>query len=192
MRRTIIGAALILACAGAAPAAPLEGGQIIARLRDYLRIDTSNPPGNEMRAAQFFRDWFAAEGIDARLFEYTPGRAIVLARLPGKGTKRPIVLSNHMDVVQVERPYWSVDPFGGVLQEGYVYGRGALDMKTTGLLEAAVLINLKRSGARLARDVVFLGTSDEEVEASGVDWLVRERPDLVRDAEYLINEGGVI
>jgi acetylornithine deacetylase/succinyl-diaminopimelate desuccinylase-like protein len=192
MRRTIIGAALILACVGAAAAAPLEDGQIVARLRDYLRIDTSNPPGNEMRAAQFFRNWFASEGIEARLFEYTPGRAIVLARVPGKGTKRPIVLSNHMDVVQVERPYWSVDPFAGVLQEGFIYGRGALDMKTTGLLEAAVLINLRRSGARLARDVVFLGTSDEEVDATGVDWLVRERPDLVRDAEYLLNEGGVI
>jgi acetylornithine deacetylase/succinyl-diaminopimelate desuccinylase-like protein len=152
MRRTIMGAAILAACAGpAALAAPLEDGQIIARLRDYLRIDTSNPPGNEIRAARFFRDWFAAEGIEARIFEYTPGRAIVIARLQGSGAKRALVLSNHMDVVQVERPFWSVDPFGGVLQGGFVYGRGALDMKTTGLLEAAVLINLKRAGAPGAR-----------------------------------------
>ena len=194
MRRTIIGAAIVLACAGGAAraAAPLADDQIVARLRDYLRIDTSNPPGNEIRAARFFRDWFASEGIEALLFEYAPGRAILIARMQGTGAKRALVLSNHMDVVQVERPFWSVDPFGGVLQDGFIYGRGALDMKTTGLIEAAVLINLKRAGARLARDVVFLGTSDEEVDATGVDWLVTERPDLVRDAEYLINEGGVI
>jgi acetylornithine deacetylase/succinyl-diaminopimelate desuccinylase-like protein len=194
MRRWILG--LLAACAlmeaAATPAVPIDDEELVVRLRAYLRIDTSNPPGNEMRAARYLKDWFASEGIDAQVFEYAPGRAILLARLAGSGAKRAIVLSNHMDVVKVERPFWTVDPFGGVLKDGYVYGRGALDMKTTGVIEAAVLINLKRSGVRLARDVMFLSTSDEEVDATGVDWLVAERPDLVRDAEYLINEGGVI
>jgi acetylornithine deacetylase/succinyl-diaminopimelate desuccinylase-like protein len=195
--------AAILACAGAAVLAlPAVGGartaarltddEIVAHLRDYLRIDTSNPPGNEMKAAVFFRDWFQTEGIDATLFEFEPGRAVLVARLAGDGGKRPMILSNHMDVVNVERPYWTVDPFGGVVKDGFIYGRGALDMKTTGLLEAVTLIDVKRSGDRLARDLVFVGTADEEVGAAGVEWLVAKHPELVRDAEFMLNEGGVI
>ena len=191
----IVAVVIVLAVCGAAPgsiAAPLGDDVLIARLRDYLRIDTSNPPGNEVKAAAFFKEWFAGEGIASEVFEYAPGRAVIVARLRGSGTKRPLLLSNHMDVVQAERPYWSVDPFAGTLKDGFVYGRGALDMKTTGILEAATIINLRRSGAALARDVIFLGTSDEEVDASAIDWLVTKRPDLVRDAEFALNEGSVI
>src|SRR5262245_51932352 len=180
------------AAGGAKGAARLTDEEIVARLRDYLRIDTSNPPGNEMKAAVFFRDWFAGEGIDATIYEFEPGRAVLVARLAGSGARRPMILSNHMDVVNVERPYWSVDPFGGVVKDGYVYGRGALDMKTTGLLEAVTLINAKRTGERLARDLVFIGTADEEVGAAGVTWLVARHPEVVRDAEFMLNEGGVI
>jgi acetylornithine deacetylase/succinyl-diaminopimelate desuccinylase-like protein len=179
--------------AGVAPArTPLGDDDIVARLRDYLRIDTSNPPGNEMRAAAFFRDWLGAEGIDTEIFEFAPGRAVIVARVRGTGARRPLLLSNHMDVVNVERPFWSVDPFGGVLKDGYIYGRGALDMKTTGLLEAVTLIDIKRSGDRLSRDVIFLGTADEEVGASGIEWIVDRHPELLRDAEFALNEGGVI
>src|SRR5437899_1256699 len=95
--------------------------------------------------------------------ESAPGRADRVARLKGSGAKRPLILSNHLDVVNAERPFWSVDPFSGDLKDGFVYGRGALDMKTTGLLEAVTLINLKRAAARLSRDLILLGTSDEEV-----------------------------
>jgi len=124
--------------------------------------------------------------------EYAPGRAVLVARLKGNGTKRPLILSNHMDVVSVERPYWTVDPFAGVLKDGFVYGRGALDMKTTGLLEAAAMVNVKRSGGGLSRDLIFLATADEEVGASGAQWLVDHRPELIKDAEFMLNEGGVI
>ena len=171
---------------------PLQGEAIVALLRDYLRIDTSNPPGNEMRAARFFHGLFEAEGIPVEIFEIQPGRANLVARLKGSGKNRPLILLNHMDVVNAERPFWSVDPFGGDLKDGYVYGRGALDMKTTGLLEAVTLINLKRSGERLSRDLIFIATADEEVDAAGAEWLVRRRPDLVANAEFMINEGGVI
>jgi acetylornithine deacetylase/succinyl-diaminopimelate desuccinylase-like protein len=170
----------------------LEGDAVVDLLRDYLRIDTSNPPGNELIAARFFKGLFDREGIPSEIFEIAPGRANLVARLKGTGEKRPLVLLNHMDVVNAERPFWSVDPFGGVVKGGYVYGRGALDMKTTGLLEAVVLINLKRSGARLARDLIFVATADEEVDAIGIDWIVKKRPDLVEGAEFMLNEGGVI
>ena len=171
---------------------PIQGDDIVALLRDYLRIDTSNPPGNEMRAARFFRSLFDKEGIHCEVFEVAPGRANIVARLPGSGAKGGLLLQNHMDVVNAERPYWTVDPFSGDLKDGYIYGRGALDMKTTGLLEAVTLINLARSGERLSRDLVFIGTSDEEVGALGVSWVVNEHHDLVKGIEYLINEGGVI
>jgi acetylornithine deacetylase/succinyl-diaminopimelate desuccinylase-like protein len=181
------------AAPGAVEAAgPIRGDEVVSLLRRYLRIDTSNPPGNEIRAARFFKDLFDREGIASEIFEFEPGRANIVARLPGSGARGGLILSNHMDVVNVERPFWSVDPFGGVLKDGYVYGRGALDMKTTGLLEAVTLINLKRAGGRPARDVVFLGTSDEEVGAAGVGWVLAKRPDLVRGAEFMLNEGGVI
>lgn len=171
---------------------PLGDDEIVALLRDYLRIDTSNPPGNEILAARFFKGLFDREGIRSEIFEYAPGRANLVARLNGTGAKKPLVLFNHMDVVNVERPYWTVDPFGGDLKDGYIYGRGALDMKTTGLLEAVVMINTRRSGRPLQRDLIFVATADEEVDAGGVTWLVEKRPDLVRGAEFMINEGGVI
>ncbi|HKQ97868.1 MAG TPA: M20/M25/M40 family metallo-hydrolase [Candidatus Polarisedimenticolia bacterium] len=189
---TLATVALLLPAASARAAERLTDDAIVARLRDYLRIDTSNPPGNEMKAARFFKEWFDAEGIASEIFEYAPGRAVIRARLPGNGSRRPLLLANHMDVVQAERPYWSVDPFAGTLKDGFLYGRGALDMKTTGLLEAATMVNLRRSGTTLSRDILFLGTSDEEVEASAIDWVVNERPDLVRDAEFALNEGSVI
>lgn len=190
----ILSLATLAARASNAPrgAARLTDDEIVARLRDYLRIDTSNPPGNEMKAAVFFRDWFQGEGIDSTVYEFEPGRAVMVARLQGSGARRPMILSNHMDVVNVERPYWSVDPFGGVVKDGFIYGRGALDMKTTGLLEAVTLIDIKRSGDRMARDLVWVGTADEEVGAAGVEWLVAKHPEAVHDAEFMLNEGGVI
>jgi acetylornithine deacetylase/succinyl-diaminopimelate desuccinylase-like protein len=180
---------------GASPPAakaPLTDEEIVSLLRDYLRIDTSNPPGNELKAARFFKDWFDREGIPSEIFEIAPGRANLVGRLKGSGAKRPLLLLNHMDVVNVERPFWTVDPFAGILKDGYVYGRGALDMKTTGLIEAVAMVNVRRGGALLSRDLIFVATADEEVDAAGATWIVQKRPDLVRDAEFLINEGGVI
>lgn len=177
---------------GGRAAAPLTGVEIVGLLRSYLHIDTSNPPGNEMTAAHFFRHLFQQEGIETTLYEFEPGRANIIARLEGKGEKGGLILSNHMDVVIPDRDEWSADPFGGELIDGYVYGRGALDMKSTGLLQAVTLINLKRAGATLSRDLIFLGTADEEVEAAGIRWMTWEHGDLLRSAEYMLNEGGMI
>lgn len=192
----LLGAALAVPVAWGAPPpaakAALTDEEIVSLLRDYLRIDTSNPPGNELKAARFFKDWFDREGIPSEIFEIAPGRANLVARLKGSGAKRPLLLLNHMDVVNVERPFWTVDPFAGVLKDGYVYGRGALDMKTTGLIEAVTMVNVRRGGSLLSRDLIFVATADEEVDAAGATWIVQKRPDLVRDAEFLINEGGVI
>jgi acetylornithine deacetylase/succinyl-diaminopimelate desuccinylase-like protein len=170
----------------------LSDAEVIGLLRRYLRIDTSNPPGNEVAAAEFFRDLFEAEGIEATVYEFAPGRANIVARLHGEGPEGALILSNHMDVVIPDREEWSVDPFGGELIDGYVYGRGALDMKTTGLLQAVTLINLKRAGVALRRDLIFLGTADEEVEGAGINWMTWERGDLLNGAEFMLNEGGVI
>ncbi len=160
-------------------------------LGQYLRINTTNPPGNEIAAAQYLRAVLEREGIASQLFEPAPGKANLYARLAGDGSARPIVLLNHMDVVEASRDFWSVDPFGGVVQDGYLYGRGAIDMKSEGVAELMAMVLLKRSQVPLKRDIIFLATSDEEVGAGvGAGWIVERHPELVRGAEFLINEGG--
>lgn len=156
----------------------------------YLQIDTSNPPGNELRTAQFFREWFEAEGIPVEVYEIEPGRANLIARLKGTGSRRPLVLLNHMDVVTAVPSRWRVDPFSGALLDGYVYGRGAIDMKGEGLLQAMVFVLLKRAGLPLSRDVLFVATADEEVALHGASWLVENKGELLRQAEFIITEGG--
>jgi acetylornithine deacetylase/succinyl-diaminopimelate desuccinylase-like protein len=159
-------------------------------LREYLRIDTSNPPGNERRAAEFFCQLFSKENIECQIFEVAPGRANAYARLRGNGSRRPIVLLNHTDVVTADPKSWSVPPFSAELRNGTIYGRGAQDMKAEGMLHAMALVALKREGVRLARDVVFLAVADEEVGGTGTNWVIEHKPDLLAGAEYLINEGG--
>ncbi len=159
-------------------------------LQEYLRIDTSNPPGNERRAAEFFCELFAREGIECQVVEIAPGRANAYARLRGDGAQRPIILLNHTDVVTADAKSWSVPPFSGELRGGTVYGRGAQDMKAEGMLQALVMVALKREGIRLARDVVFLGVADEEVGGLGSAWMLAHKRELLSGAEYLINEGG--
>jgi acetylornithine deacetylase/succinyl-diaminopimelate desuccinylase-like protein len=160
-------------------------------LRQYLRIDTTNPPGNEMQAALFFKRILDREGIPSEIDEFAPGRANLLARLPGSGARRALVLANHMDVVPADPSRWTVPPFEGRVKDGEIYGRGAEDMKTEGILQLVALIRAKREGLPLDRDIVFLGTADEEVDFAGAlravspqGWL-----DRLKDAEYLVTEG---
>ncbi len=158
-----------------------------ALLREYLRIDTSNPPGNEARAVQFLADILAAEGIPSETAESTPGRSNLIARLGPPGP--PICLLNHTDVVPVERDYWEIEPFGGELGDGMIWGRGALDMKGMGIIELMTFILLKRQGIGFRKPVSFLAVADEEAgSAAGVTWLAAERPGWL-DAELVINEG---
>ena len=160
--------------------------------QEYLRIDTTNPPGNEMRSAAFFKKIFDAEGIENRVFEYVPGRADIWARVPHNTTeaKRPIILLNHMDVVTSDASHWKAPPFSAAILGDSIYGRGAQDMKSEGLAQLVVMVMLKREKAALDRDIIFLAVSDEEAAGTGTDWMIAHQRDLLGNAEFLINEGG--
>jgi len=161
-------------------------------MQEYLRVDTTNPPGNEMRAVSFYKKILDAEGIENRAFEYAPGRGDLWARIPhaAGAAKRPIVLLNHMDVVTSDASHWKVPPFSGEIRDGYIWGRGAQDMKDEGLAQLVVMVMLKREKVALDRDVIFLGVSDEEADGTGTDWFIKNKADLLENAEFLINEGG--
>ena len=190
--------------AGAAETRALASSQIPAErmkqysdlavdwMQEYLRIDTTNPPGNEMRAAQFFKKILDREGIENQIFEYAPGRADLWAVLPHTAAqpKRPIVFLNHTDVVTSDATHWTVPPFSGDIVNGSMYGRGAQDMKEEGLAQLVVMVMLKREKTALDRDVIFLAVADEEAAGTGTDWFIANKRDLLRNAEFLINEGG--
>ena len=162
-------------------------------LADYLRINTTNPPGNEILTARFLKAILEKEGIEAQILDTTeigPNRANLYARLRGNGSKKAIALVHHMDVVPAVPSYWSVDPFAGTIKDGYLWGRGALDMKGQGIAQLMAMIAFKRSGTPLNRDIVFIGNSDEELGSTGAIIFVQRHPDLLRDVEYLITEGG--
>jgi acetylornithine deacetylase/succinyl-diaminopimelate desuccinylase-like protein len=155
----------------------------------YLQIDTTNPPGNEARAARFLGGILEADGIETEYIEIAPGREALIARLRGDGSKRAFMLANHTDVVPVEEAQWDVPPFGGVVLNDAVYGRGAVDMKGFGVMQLVALLALKRSGAELKRDVVYAALPDEEAgSALGMKWICENRPDIV-DVEFELNEG---
>lgn len=167
------------------------GNEAAALLSQYLRINTTNPPGNEIAAARWLAGVLRREGIEAQIFEPAPGKANLYARLNGDGSARPLILLNHMDVVLASPEYWSVDPFSGVVKDGLIWGRGALDMKGEGIAQLMTLLILKRAHVPLKRDVIFLATADEEIGTGvGAAWFVEHHADLVRDAEFLLNEGG--
>jgi acetylornithine deacetylase/succinyl-diaminopimelate desuccinylase-like protein len=164
----------------------------VAWMQDYLRIDTTNPPGHEMRAVAFYQKILDQEGIENRVFEYTPGRGDLWARLPHTTgqTQRPIILLNHMDVVTSDAAHWKVPPFSGEIKDGWIWGRGAQDMKDEGLAQLVVMVMLKREKIALDRDVIFLAVADEEVLDTGSNWFISHQKDLLENAEFLINEGG--
>lgn len=168
--------------------------ETIERLQTLIRFDTTNPPGNEGELAAYLVRTLEGEGIDTQLLVPVENRAAVVARIKGNGKKRPVMLMAHMDVVGVERDKWSCDPFGGVIRDGYLYGRGAIDDK--GMLAAnlmAMLLmkrNVVDAGIELDRDVIFLATSDEETGGvHGIKWMVAGHRDLI-EADFAINEGG--
>jgi acetylornithine deacetylase/succinyl-diaminopimelate desuccinylase-like protein len=159
-------------------------------LQEYIRINTINPPGNETLGAEFFAEIFDAEGIAYEMAESAPGRGNIWARLEG-GDEPGIVLLHHIDVVPADERYWTTDPLSGELRDGYVYGRGALDTKTSGILHLAAFLALHRTQTPLNRDVVFMATADEEAGGFfGAGWLVENRPEAFDDIGFLLNEGG--
>ncbi|MBM3264966.1 MAG: M20/M25/M40 family metallo-hydrolase [candidate division Zixibacteria bacterium] len=167
------------------------GREAVTLLSRYVQIDTTNPRGNEKNAAVFMGSLLKHEGIPYQIFESAPGRATLYARLRGDGSRRPVILLSHSDVVQADPQHWSVDPFGGVIKDGYIWGRGTLDMKNLGIAELVAFLAFHRSKFPLERDLILLVTADEETGGSmGAGWFVKNQPELVRDAEFLINESG--
>ncbi len=155
-----------------------------------LRIDTSNPPGNETRAATYIQKALAAEGIPSRLFALEADRANLVARLGGNGTRKPLLIMGHTDVVGVQREKWTLDPFGALRRDGYIYGRGALDDKDNLTAALIVMLLLKRTGVKLDRDVIFLAEAGEEgTTAVGIDFMVSRHWNEI-EAEYALAEGG--
>src|SRR5262249_60863110 len=135
----------------------------------------------------------ARAGTDSQTVESAPGRATLVARVRGDGSLGAIVLHHHIDVVYADRRFWTVDPFGGEVKDGFVYGRGAIDMKSTGILQLASVLALTRAGARLKRDLIFLATADEEAgSAFGAQYIAARHPEWLAGAEYSLSELGGI
>lgn len=164
--------------------------ETVHHLSNLIKFDTSNPPGNETAACEYLRDALAEEGIESEILESAPGRGNILARFKGDGSKKPLLLASHLDVVPANADDWSEDPFGGVVKDGCVWGRGALDMKHTVAIDLVAVLELKRRGVQLKRDIIFCAAADEERSgAYGVHWLVENHFEKV-NCEYALNEGG--
>lgn len=188
------------AVAGARPetggAPPIDwnevGEEAAGLLARYVQIDTTNPPGNEAPAARFLGGILEAHGLPSEIAESAPDRGNVYARRPGRGDGALILLS-HIDVVPADPAEWAVPPFSGSRREDFVYGRGTLDSKGIGIAQLMALILLERQGVFLDHDIVFLATADEETGgALGTGWVIRERPDWLRGATMVLNEGDYI
>jgi acetylornithine deacetylase/succinyl-diaminopimelate desuccinylase-like protein len=161
-------------------------------LCQYIRLNTSNPPGKEHLAAAFFNRIFQSEGIECKTYEHRPGRTSIRAQINGSGKKKPIIMLHHMDVVPANREEWSFDPFGGEIIEGYICGRGALDTKCLGIMQLLAMLDVKNSGSQPDCDLIFLATADEESGAvCGVEFLLRDYPEDVK-AGLLLNEGSYV
>ncbi len=194
----MLGVAMLARPAAAREPKPIPWDPITAEATDllsqYIRINTTNPPGNEIDAANLLKGKFTADGIPSVIYKPAPGRAVIAARLRGTGKHRKtIVLLSHMDVVPAEAKDWRVDPFSGIVKDGEVWGRGALDDKGPGVAQLMALLAIKRAGILLDRDVLFLATGDEETGGKlGAGWIAEHQRDLLADAGYVLNEGGEI
>ncbi|MDE2304820.1 MAG: M20/M25/M40 family metallo-hydrolase [Gammaproteobacteria bacterium] len=164
--------------------------EAVSRIERYVRIDTTNPPGNEQQAVEFFAKILAAEGIPYHTAQSAPGRGNIWARLKG-GSKPALLLLSHMDVVPADRRYWHADPFAATVRNGEIWGRGTLDTKTLGIVELEAFLALHRSHQALDRDVIFMATADEEAGAAyGAGWMMQHHPESFAGAGYVLNEGG--
>src|SRR5262245_30302707 len=161
--------------------------EAVQLLSQYLRINTSNPPGNELATARWLKDVLAKEGIEGQILdtaELGPGRANFYARLKGNGKKKAIALVHQLDVDPVTVSQWTVPALQGLIKDGYIYGRGAIDMKGHGIIQLMALIAIKRAGLQLDRDIVYIGNADEEVNSEGAIVFVQRHADLLQDVEY--------
>jgi acetylornithine deacetylase/succinyl-diaminopimelate desuccinylase-like protein len=159
-------------------------------LVNLVKINTSNPPGNETQAAEYIKGVLAAEGIPAQVYESAPGRGNVVARLKGNGKKKPLLLMGHLDVVGVERDKWTMDPFAAIIKDGYLYGRGSHDDKAMDAANLEIFLLLHRLHVPLDRDVILLAEAGEEGTTQfGIDFMVEKHWDEIA-CEFALNEGG--
>jgi acetylornithine deacetylase/succinyl-diaminopimelate desuccinylase-like protein len=167
-----------------------QEAEILRHYSALIQIDSSNPPGNETLVVNYLKKVFDAEGIPSQVFALEPARANLVARLKGNGAKRPILVMAHTDVVGVQREKWPVDPFGAIRKDGYIWGRGSVDDKDKLAANLMLMLLLKRRGAKLDRDVIFLAESGEEGStAPGIEFMANQHFDQI-DAEYCLTEGG--
>src|SRR5437867_6615828 len=145
-----------------------EKREILSHYRSLVQIDTHNPPGNETKAVEYLKKVLEVEGIPSKTFAKDPNRANLVARLKGNGSKRPLLILAHTDVVAVQKEKWPVDPFGAVMKDGYIWGRGTIDDKDKLVSMLMSFVLMKRSGAVLDRDLIFLAESGEEADPTGV------------------------
>jgi acetylornithine deacetylase/succinyl-diaminopimelate desuccinylase-like protein len=167
------------------------GGRTRQYLADLIRLDTSNPPGNESKVASYLKQVADTNGIPAELLGDDPKRLNLVARLKGNGKNKPLLLMAHSDVVPAERKQWTVDPFKGEFHDEYLYGRGALDTKSLLAAELAVMVEIKRRNIKLSRDIILLSEADEEAGSTGIQWLIQHAAPKI-DAEFAFNEGGSV
>jgi acetylornithine deacetylase/succinyl-diaminopimelate desuccinylase-like protein len=163
--------------------------EVVDLLQRLIRLDTTNPPGNETAAAELLRDYLEAAGVECELYARVPERANLVARIRGTSGGPSLALLSHTDVVLADPSEWERDPFGGELVGEEVWGRGALDMKGEVAASAVALASLAREGWRGSGDLIFVAAADEEVgDGFGLQWLVEEHPAAVR-ADFSLNEG---
>ena len=166
------------------------GKEAVENLQSLVRFDTTNPPGNELPLVNHLAEHLKREGLEPQILESAPGRGNLVVRLKGDGSERPLLLLSHLDVVPAEPDRWTHPPFEGVVDEGYLWARGAIDSKLTTAVGLQVLLLCKRMGLPLKRDLVLVAAADEERGGvHGVKWLAENHPEIF-DAEYGINEAG--
>ncbi|MBW8895776.1 MAG: M20/M25/M40 family metallo-hydrolase [Acidobacteria bacterium] len=166
------------------------GTEAVRTIQEYVRINTSNPPGDVLKAADFLTRILEREGIPVKRYDSGPGRSIVLARLKGTGPAKPLLLLNHMDVVPTDPARWQHDPFAAEIVDGKMWGRGTIDMKGLGVVQLMAFLSLKRQNVPLARDVILMAVPDEETGGTlGARWMRTEHYADI-DPEYILDEGG--
>lgn len=159
-------------------------------LSEYIKVNTVNPPGNELQGALFLKKVLVKEGFDVDIIESVSGRGNLISGLRGTEKAPPLFLLHHIDVVPVEEDKWLHPPFAGLIEGEEVWGRGAQDCKSLGIMELMALVILKRQGFRPKRDIILLATADEEAGGKwGIEWMMNNRPELFREGA-VINEGG--
>ena len=180
-------------CRSAEPDWPQVEKHALELLQQYVRIRSINPPADTSQAAALFQSELEKNGLAPKIFKPGPGgQTSLVVRLKGRDSlKKPLLLLNHLDTVPVDLKAWTIDPFGGIIRDGFIWGRGTLDMKGIGVEQLTALIALHNAGITPSRDIVMISTADEETGGErGIRWMIANHYDEI-DAEYVLDEGGM-